>query len=114
MGYDERLAHCLRPEEIEGPGPEAWQSINSHLGTTATSIVDLAVQLGERRYGKVPTVADPFCGGGSIPFEAARLGLEAYGSDLNPVAALLTWSALNIVGGGPEAVTEVKASQSHA
>ena len=31
---------------------------------------------------------DPFCGGGSIPLEAQRLGLEAHGSDLNPVAGL--------------------------
>jgi len=34
---------------------------------------------------KAPPVYDPFCGGGSIPLEAQRLGLRAYGSDLNPV-----------------------------
>ena len=32
---------------------------------------------------------DPFSGGGSIPLEAQRLGLRAYGSDLNPVAVLI-------------------------
>jgi putative DNA methylase len=37
-----------------------------------------------------PPVYDPFCGGGSIPLEAQRLGLRAYGSDLNPVAVLIT------------------------
>jgi adenine-specific DNA methylase len=37
-----------------------------------------------------PPVLDPFCGGGSIPLEAQRLGLEAYASDLNPVAVLIT------------------------
>ena len=36
------------------------------------------------------TIYDPFCGGGSIPLEAQRLGLRATGSDLNPVAVLLT------------------------
>jgi putative DNA methylase len=36
---------------------------------------------------KAPPVYDPFCGGGSIPLEAQRLGLRAYGSDLNPVAS---------------------------
>ena len=36
------------------------------------------------------TVVDPFCGGGSIPLEAQRLGLTAYASDLNPVAVLIT------------------------
>ena len=36
--------------------------------------------------GNLPPVYDPFSGGGSIPLEAQRLGLPAYGSDLNPVA----------------------------
>ena len=43
---------------------------------------------------KAPPVYDPFSGGGSIPLEAQRLGLRAYGSDLNPVAVLIgrRWS----------------------
>ena len=40
--------------------------------------------------GNPPPVLDPFCGGGSIPLEALRLGLDARGSDLNPVAVLIT------------------------
>jgi len=36
-----------------------------------------------------PPVYDPFSGGGSIPLEAQRLGLKAFGSDLNPVAVLI-------------------------
>jgi putative DNA methylase len=39
--------------------------------------------------GKLPPVLDPFAGGGSIPLEAARLGMEAYAGDLNPIAVLL-------------------------
>src|SRR5262249_15811427 len=39
--------------------------------------------------GKAPGVFDPFAGGGSIPLEAHRLGFEAHGADLNPVAVLL-------------------------
>ena len=39
--------------------------------------------------GKPPPVYDPFCGGGSIPLEAQRLGLEAHASDLNPVPVLI-------------------------
>jgi putative DNA methylase len=46
--------------------------------------------------GNPPAVLDPFCGGGSIPLEAQRLGLEAYASDLNPVAVLITKAALEI------------------
>jgi len=40
-------------------------------------------------YEHAPPVLDPFCGGGSIPFEAQRLGLRAYASDLNPVPVLI-------------------------
>src|SRR5688572_19194382 len=38
---------------------------------------------------RLPTFHDPFAGGGAIPLEAQRLGLESYASDLNPVAALI-------------------------
>ncbi len=43
-----------------------------------------------------PPVADPFCGGGSIPLEAQRLGLRAIASDLNPVAVLITKALIEI------------------
>ena len=39
---------------------------------------------------KALPIYDPFCGGGSIPLEAQRLGMRAVGSDLNPVAVLIT------------------------
>ena len=43
-----------------------------------------------------PPVCDPFCGGGSIPLEAQRLGLRAFGSDLNPVAVLVSKATCEI------------------
>ena len=43
-----------------------------------------------------PPVLDPFAGGGSIPLEAQRLGLEAYASDLNPVAVLINKALIEI------------------
>ena len=46
--------------------------------------------------GNPPPVYDPFCGGGSIPLEAQRLGLEAHASDLNPVAVLITKTMIEI------------------
>jgi len=46
--------------------------------------------------GVPPQVVDPFCGGGSIPLEAQRLGLEAHASDLNPVAVLITKALIEI------------------
>jgi adenine-specific DNA methylase len=107
LSYDEKLVYCDRPEQIDGPSDAAWEEINAHLGTDAHNLPELVQQLGERQFGHVPRIGDAFCGGGSVPFEAARLGCEAYGSDLNPVAALLTWAALHIVGGGPEVAEQV-------
>jgi putative DNA methylase len=43
-----------------------------------------------------PPVYDPFAGGGSIPLEAQRLGLEAHASDLNPVAVLINKALIEI------------------
>lgn len=111
LPYDQQIAFCHRPENIDGPSPEAWEKINAHLGTAASTLPELVRELGQRRFGRVPRVGDAFCGGGSIPFEAARIGCEAHASDLNPVAALLTWAALNIVGGGPEVAEKVRAAQ---
>lgn len=114
LGYDEKLRYCLRPEQIDGPSPEAWEVINTHCGTNAKSLQEWVQQMGERQFGHAPKVGDAFCGGGSIPFEAARLGCEAYGSDLNPVAALLTWAALNIIGGGKKFQNKIREAQRKA
>jgi len=46
---------------------------------------------------ELPEFWDPFCGGGSIPLEAARLGLRTNASDLNPVAALICKVMLELV-----------------
>ncbi|MDA8776764.1 hypothetical protein N9N58_04665, partial [Alphaproteobacteria bacterium] len=46
--------------------------------------------------GEMPPVYDPFSGGGSIPLEAQRLGLPAYGSDLNPVAVMIGKAMIEI------------------
>ncbi|MGH3635360.1 MAG: DUF1156 domain-containing protein, partial [Mycobacterium sp.] len=40
--------------------------------------------------GNPPPILDPFCGGGTVPLEAQRLGLQAHASDFNPVAVLIT------------------------
>ena len=47
---------------------------------------------------KAMPVYDPFCGGGSIPLETQRLGLKAVGSDLNPVAVLITKALIELPG----------------
>jgi putative DNA methylase len=111
LNYDDKLNYCLRPEQIDGASPEAWKEINQHLETIASSLKELVHQLGIKRFGKVPKVGDVFAGGGSIPFETARLGCETYGSDLNPVAAMLTWGATHILGGGEEIRSKVEKAQ---
>jgi putative DNA methylase len=45
---------------------------------------------------KLPAFHDPFAGGGALPLEAQRLGLESYASDLNPVAVLITKAMIEI------------------
>jgi putative DNA methylase len=64
-----------------------------------------------KRYGHNVTVGDCFCGGGSIPFEAARMGCDVYASDLNPIAGLLTWADLHICGASAEELAEIRAFQ---
>src|SRR5882762_5879386 len=45
---------------------------------------------------RLPVFLDPFAGGGAIPLEAQRLGLEAHASDLNPVAVLINKAMIEI------------------
>lgn len=66
--------------------------------------------------GNPPAVLDPFCGGGSIPLEAQRLGLEAHASDLNPVAVLITKALIEIpaeFAGRPPMNPESRANLAH-
>jgi putative DNA methylase len=116
LPYEEKVGLCKRPEECDPNvlyGP-IWKDVNVHLapfGIQACSHEELVEQLGILRYGHRPRVGDTFCGGGSIPFEAARLGCDVYASDLNPVACMLTWGALNIIGGSPEKREEFEQAQ---
>lgn len=50
----------------------------------------------ESTNGNPPPILDPFAGGGTIPLEAQRLGLEAHASDLNPVAVLINKALIEI------------------
>lgn len=108
LTYDDKLKYCDRPEHIENLPESTWEEVNEHLETNAFSLEELVEQLGLKRFGRRPKIGDVFSGGGSIPFEAARLGADVYASDLNPVASLLTWSSLNIAGASDEEVIELK------
>src|SRR5947209_9463115 len=53
-------------------------------------------EIGKSTGGNLPALVDPFCGGGSIPLEVQRLGIEAHAADLNPVAVLITKALVEI------------------
>lgn len=109
--YETILNEACRPEEIDGPSEESWKIINEHLETDAHNLQELAQALGKKRFGHIPQVGDCFAGGGSNVFEPARMGCDVYGSDLNPLAGLLTWADLNILGSSEAELSELKSFQ---
>ncbi len=68
-----------------------WESTTDEgVLTTARELIRLATN------GNPPPLLDPFAGGGSIPLEAQRLGLEAHARDLNPVAVMINKALIEI------------------
>lgn len=111
LSYDEKLDYCDLAEKAPPLHLDDWAEINSYLGTHATHLAELVRELGQQRFGHTPRIGDAFSGGGSIPFEAARMGCDTYASDLNPVAAFLTWASLNLIGGGEEVAADIRRAQ---
>jgi putative DNA methylase len=72
-------------KEIRGSWRETCEANKSH--PDARALFDP---------NKLPAFHDPFAGGGAIPLEAQRLGLEAHASDLNPVAVLINTATIEI------------------
>ena len=77
---------------LERARAEIWQSWRRACAENANH--PRAKELFDRH--KLPAFHDPFAGGGSLPLEAQRLGLEAYASDLNPVAVLINKAMIEI------------------
>jgi putative DNA methylase len=69
----------------------AWENINDEA-----LLKEAHAEILKSTDGNPPAILDPFAGGGSIPLEAQRLGLEAHASDLNPVAVLINKSLIEI------------------
>lgn len=66
---------------------------------------------------KLPGFHDPFAGGGALPLEAQRLGLESYASDLNPVAVLINKAMIEIpprFAGKPPVNPAARKGQAHS
>ena len=79
-------------EVLERARAEIWQSWRSACADYADH--PRAKELFDRH--KLPAFHDPFAGGGALPLEAQRLGLESYASDLNPVAVLICKAMIEI------------------
>jgi putative DNA methylase len=77
---------------LEKARAEIWQSWRRACAEHADH--PRAKALFDRR--KLPAFHDPFAGGGALPLEAQRLGLEAHASDLNPVAVLINKAMIEI------------------
>ena len=79
-------------EVLERARAEIWQSWRSACAENVGH--PNAKELFNRH--KLPAFHDPFAGGGALPLEAQRLGLEAHASDLNPVAVLINKAMIEI------------------
>ena len=79
-------------EVLEPARREIWQSWRRACAENAAH--PRARELFDRH--KLPAFHDPFAGGGALPLEAQRLGLEAHASDLNPVAVLINKAMIEI------------------
>lgn len=63
---------------------------NRHLASPEVTAKEAALQEAiEKFQNRMPSVFDPFAGGGAIPLEAARLGCRSFGNDINPVAHII-------------------------
>ncbi|MGW3946641.1 DUF1156 domain-containing protein [Micrococcus endophyticus] len=95
-----------RPEEF--PTVEAQDAERAHLHELLEKLVvwensndeqlleQARNEIRKSNDGQLPAVLDPFAGGGAIPLEAQRLGLEAHASDLNPLAVLINKALIEI------------------
>lgn len=79
-------------EVLQQARDEIWQSWRYTCAENADH--PCAKELFDRY--KLPGFHDPFAGGGALPLEAQRLGLESYASDLNPVAVLINKAMIEI------------------
>lgn len=77
---------------LQAARDEIWQSWRRACAENADH--PRANELFDRK--KLPAFHDPFAGGGALPLEAQRLGLESYASDLNPVAVLINKAMIEI------------------
>jgi len=100
-------------EVLQRARDEIWQSWRYTCAENADHL--RAKELFDRHV--LPAFHDPFAGGGALPLEAQRLGLESYASDLNPVAVLINKAMIEIppkYAGQPPVNPEARKNDKHA
>jgi putative DNA methylase len=97
--------------------------VSSVVSNPDSEILDAAKKAIADSVGELPTILDPFCGGGSTLVEAQRLGLPSRGSDLNPIPVLISKALtelppavvdrppLHVAGGQDQGLFEVLTSR---
>lgn len=82
-----------RYDAIKEAEEKLYNIPDRHLGADASSVAKNAEQQLQKAIeefqNNMPSVFDPFAGGGAIPLEAARLGCRSFGNDINPVAHII-------------------------
>jgi putative DNA methylase len=90
----------LPPQEAEAKRRELFALIEQLVGWDATeneAVLEAArKEILNSSDGELPTVIDPFCGSGTIPLEALRLGFNAVGCDLNPIAVAISKALVEV------------------
>lgn len=77
-------------DAIKAAEDALYEVIDRHLPSAETDDLEGNLQSAiENFLNQMPSVFDPFAGGGAIPLEAARLGCRSYGNDINPVAHII-------------------------
>jgi putative DNA methylase len=95
------FASLIDDPKVDGVSDEAAQAARTRIfeyleailpldAAKNDSLFDPVREIIRTRCKRMPTVIDPFCGGGSTLLEAQRLGLRVIGSDLNPIPVLIT------------------------
>src|ERR1700704_827215 len=87
------VAHELHNREIHAPAVSAFRWWARRPHSVMAALLEAAVA----RFGERLTVSDPFSGGGTVAFEAARRGLRTYAQDLYPWATYGLSTALQPV-----------------
>lgn len=88
IGYETHHKNFIKAyDAIKVAEDNLYEVVDRHIKTSETEDLETALQTAIDDFlCQMPSVFDPFAGGGAIPLEAARLGCRSFGNDINPVA----------------------------